>query len=185
MRHWLFVAAALCFAPPTLAASGLPMLGPPTTVMIGTTTDAGVNGSGGAHCGSSSGPASFQRQAVFAGAPLPSAVISLPSVYHTTPAKPGSGSGARGAAKPAIATPDHGTFVGGMVLKFTSAAAGTIAFDFRQDITFNTTLPSGYAADFTGYSQIWTPSAGTLKVSFDIVFANCTLPIVALFRAAL
>jgi hypothetical protein len=181
MRYWLVVTVALCLAQSALAASGVAMPGPPTTVMIGTTMDVSSVQSTGI-CGSGGGPASFQRQAISADEPMPEAIISLPSVTHAGLSK---STVERAGAKPDKTNPVRGTFEGAMVLKFASATAGTVFFDYRQaDPQPNPTLPSGYYAGFTNYSQVWTPGAGTLQVGFTFVFKNCTLPIVALFRTA-
>ena len=66
-----------------------------------------------------------------------------------------------------------------LLLNFTSKSHGAVSFDYS---ILNSILPSGDTAPFKNYSQVWTPAAGALKVSFNILFQNSTLPVVALFR---
>ena len=157
MKYGLLLTLGLCLAQPALAASDLP-----TTVMMGTVATASVTGVNLHHCSTNPGPAMFQRGAVSVGNPHPPAILDLPSV---------------GVSQRLIGF----SFTGAILLRFTSATGGNVGFDYNQS-TINTTLPTGVTARFGNYSQVWTPSAGTLKVSFDILFQNCTLPIVALFR---
>jgi hypothetical protein len=158
MKHCLVVTVGLCFAQSALAAST-----PPTTVMMGTVAvTPTITGASGYHCATIQGPASFQRGAGSAGIANPPAIISVPGV--------GLSSGFAGSS-----------YIGVIVLKFANAIGGTASFDYDQS-TNNSNLPSHETAPFGNYSQVWTPSAGTLKVSFNILFKNCTLPVMALFR---
>jgi hypothetical protein len=72
---------------------------------------------------------------------------------------------------------------GVVLLTFTSASTGTMSIDFDYSKT-GASLPSGETVPFKAYKETWTPSASTLRVSFSIQFAHCTLPVEALFRAA-
>jgi len=159
MRYWLVVMAGLCLAQPALAASA-----PPTTVMLGTSAIASGSGVDKHHCGTNPGPAGFQRGAASAGTPNPPAILNLPAVFASGPAL----------------SMDF-SFTGVVLLHFTTATGGVASFDFDQG-TVNSKLPSGKSVPFGGYSQVWTASAGTLRVSFNILFSDCTLPVAALFR---
>jgi hypothetical protein len=157
MKRSILVIAGLCLAQPAFAASA-----PPTTVMMGTVAATSAKGVGKYQCGTNPGPAMFQRAATSPTKPNPPAIIDFPAVFL--------GSLSVGSS-----------FTGAVALQFTSAAAGTVRFDYDRE-TINTNLPAGKTAPFSKYKQVWTPSSGMLKVTFDIDFANCTLPIVALFR---
>jgi hypothetical protein len=177
MKRRLVVMVGLCLAPPAMAAYG-----PPTTVMMGTAPSISSTGINGYHCSANAGPASFQRGPILVGAPIPPAIISVPGVAASGPGVPPPGViGNRGVANQAVSSPAVASYTGVLFLKFTSAKGGTIGFDYNQG-TVNSVLPSGNTAPFNNYSQVWNAGAGTLKVSFNIVFPNCTLPLVTMFR---
>jgi hypothetical protein len=158
MKHWLVVTAGLCLAQPALAASA-----PPTTVMLGTAMGSDTNGGKNHFCSMQGGPAGFQRVAATAGRPNPPVILSLVSVVFTAPPP------ARGISSAGV-----------VLLHFTSATGGVARFDF--DVGHNSSLPAGETVPFGGYSQVWTPSSGTLRVSFNFLFPGCALPVTALFR---
>ena len=159
MKRTVIMIAGLCIAPAAIAASV-----PPATLMMGTVAATNGTGKSGYRCSANGGQAFFQRGPVVAGTAVPQAVISVPSVGFSI--LPAGGE----------------SYTGVLSLKFTSATGGTVAFDYNQD-TVNSVLPSGDTAHFNGYGQVWTPDAATLKVSFNIAFKNCTLPVVGLFHA--
>lgn len=159
MMRTVIVIAGLGLAPAAIAASA-----PPATLMMGTVADTNGTGKPGYHCSAGVGPAFFQRGPIVAGAAAPPALISISSAgFSNFPVAEAS-------------------YTGVLALKFSSATGGTVAFDYNES-TLNTVLPSGDTARFTGYSQVWTPGAATLKVSFTIAFQGCTLPVVGLFHA--
>jgi hypothetical protein len=173
MGNYFVVAVGLCLAHSAAGA-------PPSMVMMGTSANASITGTSGYHCAANPGPASFQRGAASAGAAIPPAIISLPQVgYSGIEGPPAPAIGCHAGAKPATTTPVEAAFAGVLLLNFTSKSHGAVSFDYS---ILNSILPSGDTAPFKNYSQVWTPAAGALKVSFNILFQNSTLPVVALFR---
>jgi hypothetical protein len=72
-------------------------------------------------------------------------------------------------------------YIGGLAtLSFTSATAGKMAFTPSTQTPFppaNVTNPT-----FAKYAQSYNASTQVLNVSFEIVFPNCTVPVVAIYR---
>lgn len=158
MKIALATLAGLCLAPPAFAAAT-----PPSSVIMGTAINGHGAGDSNHLCAATSGPALFQRAAATANAPNPTAILSLP-----------------GLGTSAFPPDPTYSFVGVVRLQFTSATAGNARFDY--DLHHSKTLPSSETIEFSDYSQVWAPSAGTLKVSFNVLFKDCTLPVLALFR---
>src|SRR5579859_4763322 len=159
MKFYVIAVAGLCLAQPALAASP-----PPETVIMGTVAAAGASGTGHG-CTTNAGPAMFQRRAATAAQPNPTAILDLPSVAVSQQFPPSGLS-----------------LTGTLLLRFTSATAGKAQFDYDQS-TINSNLPLGQTVPFSNYKQVWTPSSATLKVTFDINFPNCSLPVLTLFRS--
>ena len=157
MKTYFAVMAGLCLAQPAMAASA-----PPNTVILGTSAKSLVFGANKHVCSSPGGPAGFQRGVATAGKANPPAIISLTSLVLSG------------------VLPNF-SFTGVVVLHFTSATDGVAAFDYNQ-APADIKLPSGRSFPFSNYSQVWTPSVSTLKVNFNILFPDCTLPVRALFR---
>jgi hypothetical protein len=158
MKRTAALILGLVFAPAVQAASM-----PPTTLMAGTVAGGGVN-EPTASCSLNPGQALFQRSAATPANPNPPAIISLPAVYQQ------------------VFHVSSDAYYGVLLLKFSSATAGTVHVDYSGNATGK--LPSGETVPFTGYAAVWTPSSFTLRVTFSFLFKDCTLPITALFRAA-
>lgn len=141
---------------------------PPTTQIMGTFAGNSVaNGSTGFICMLDPGRGEFQRLGSTAVKPNPPAILAMPRTA-TYNAKTGGG---------------YRASDGVVLLAFTSATAGSMRIDFDYS-AIGAKLPSGEAVPFKAYKEVWDPSASTLRVTFDIVFPHCTLPVEALFRAA-
>jgi hypothetical protein len=158
MKRTVALIIGLVSAPAAQAASM-----PPTTLMAGTVAGGAVNGPT-AGCSINPGQAFFQRSAVTAVKANPPAMISLPPVFQQ------------------VFRVSSDEYEGILLLKFSSATAGTVYVDHSGNATGK--LPSGETVPFTNYEAVWTPSAFTLRVTFSLVFKDCALPITALFRAA-
>ena len=152
----------------TVAVAAQAASGPPATPLNGTTAQESVYAANTISCFSSPGPATFQRAAATASAPRPPALIGLANESLEDPEHPKA---------------QQVTMMGLVRLVFSSATAGTASPDMDTG-QVNPKLPSGESFPFSGYSQVWNAGAQTLRVSFTIDFKTCTLPVVALFRAA-
>jgi hypothetical protein len=151
-----------------IAATAQAASGPPATSMNGTTAEASVYAAKGFSCFTQWGPATFQRAAVTASAPMPPALIGLANETLENPEHPKA---------------QQVNMMGLVRLVFSSATAGTLSPDVLAD-QITPKLPSWDKFPFSGYSQVWNAGAQTLRVSFTINFKTCALPVVALFRAA-
>jgi hypothetical protein len=141
---------------------------PPAAQIMGTfATSAATSKTTEFVCTLNDGQGEFQRMSPTAAKPNPPAMIAMPRAA-TYNAKTGSG---------------YKASSGVVVLNFTTAAAGNMQIDFDYSKA-SQNLPSGETIPFRGYREVWTPSTSTLRVTFDVVFDHCTLPVRALFRSA-
>jgi hypothetical protein len=67
---------------------------------------------------------------------------------------------------------------GQTILTFSGATAGTI--HFKQTPTYPGPV---HAPAFTNYTQTYDPSMDQLTITFNVIFPNCTLPILAVYDA--
>jgi len=141
---------------------------PPTTQIMGTFAGVSVaNGDAGYVCALEAGRGAFQRQQPTSAKPNPPVLLAMPRTA-TYNAKTGAG---------------YKASDGVVVLAFTTAVTGAMRIDFDYSAP-NSRLPSGESVAFRAYKQVWDAATSTLRVSFDIDFAHCTLPVNAMFRSA-
>ena len=134
----------------------------PTKLMVGSVYEhTGTPSQSGYACAIKAGAGSFQREAATTKEKNPDALLSLPEVTIK--------SGATTTSYSALAT-----------LDFSTATSGKIMFD---DNDGDDAAPKTKVA-FAGYSQVYSSKTFELKVTFNLNFKGCTLPVKALFRAA-
>jgi hypothetical protein len=148
------------------AALGAPS--PPTTQIMGTFAgNSVVDPSTRVVCTIEPGRGEFQRSKATVARANPPAILAMPRMA-TYNAENGSG---------------YKASDGLVLLVFASATAGVLRIDFDYSAAYPK-LPSGESVPFKGFKEVWDPEASTLRVTFDVVFSHCTLPVRALFRAA-
>jgi hypothetical protein len=67
---------------------------------------------------------------------------------------------------------------GQTILTFSGPTAGTI--HFKQTPTYPGPV---HAPAFTNYTQTYDPLTDQLTITFNVIFPNCTLPILAVYDA--
>jgi hypothetical protein len=162
MKFYIISLFAVATAGSALAASF------PTTQIMGTFASSSVTGTSTDFvCMLNDGQGQFQRISPTAARPNPPAMIAMPPAA-TFNARTGGG---------------YKASSGVVVLHFTSANAGIMQIDFDYSKA-GSSLPSGESVPFRAYKEAWNPTTSILRVTFDIIFDHCTLPVRALFRAA-
>lgn len=145
----------LVAASPAVASANLP---PPNEQILGVVLAGGIVGSRYS-CVVDAGPTQYQR-APSSAAPHRSIELIFPGIRLLEGAEVKS----------------H--YIGPATLKFSSATAGTISFDY--DVVTGA-APSGQSAAFTGYRQELDDTA--MKVHFIIHFPHCNPTLNAFFRS--
>lgn len=152
-----------------VATAGSALAAPlPATQIMGTFAGASVTSTTTEFvCVLNDGRGEFQRSSPTAAKPNPPAMIAMPRTA-TFNARTGDG---------------YKASSGVVVLNFTNASAGTMQIDFDYSKA-GSSLPSGESVPFRAYKEVWNPNTSILRVTFDIIFDHCILPVRALFRAA-